>query len=504
MDRNRGGVGIKKLFVCAGLLLAAGFAAFGGPNPNLDWGQKVKQPEFDLLEAIDRGVKAAGAGVVFAAELEPSMGLLIYSLDIVQGNQMRNVVINAKTGEVVENILEEEDHSRTVATLKKIGVKEGIRSAVKAYPGTPIYGLLLARNGAPGVAVMVVDADGKVKTVIVDGTTGEASEMAVRMPAAANADAPYLGVQLADADGQGKKGCFIIEILPASPAEKAGLLPGDDVQGVNGLDVGSPDDLIRTIAVMKPGDAAALEIERGGKEKKIRATLARRSDPVSAQGGGSDVRRTMQEELAREFTDTFPEDKADLGPTGRNAYFILEPGYQMVFEGNTEGKKMVMALTVLDQTRVIDGVTCRAIEEREDKEGAALYANLNYYAISKKSGNIYYFGETLAKDGSIEWASGEKGARYGMWIPAVPTVGMRYQYENAPGVGMDRNEIVSVTKTIETPAGTFRNCLEWIETNPLEPGSEDRDWFAPGVGLIQQGEQGQFKLVKYGFVKNRK
>ena len=36
---------------------------------------------------------------------------------------------------------------------------------------------------------------------------------------------------------------------------------------------------------------------------------------------------------ADRFTDTFDIGKADLSPTGRNRYCVLEPGYQLVLEG---------------------------------------------------------------------------------------------------------------------------------------------------------------------------
>lgn len=60
---------------------------------------------------------------------------------------------------------------------------------------------------------------------------------------------------------------------------------------------------------------------------------------------------------------------------------------------------------------------------------------------------------------------------------------------------MDRAEIVSVAATVRTPAGAFRNCLEVEETTPLEPGVRDYKYYAPEVGLVQDGS---LKLVKYG------
>ena len=41
---------------------------------------------------------------------------------------------------------------------------------------------------------------------------------------------------------------------------------------------------------------------------------------------------SAQEKDGPVFTDTFIVDEKDLATTGRNPYFILEPGYQLYFE----------------------------------------------------------------------------------------------------------------------------------------------------------------------------
>jgi hypothetical protein len=55
-----------------------------------------------------------------------------------------------------------------------------------------------------------------------------------------------------------------------------------------------------------------------------------------------------------------------------------------------------------------------------------------------------------------------------------------------------------VSETVKTPAGEFKNCLKIKETTPTEPGNVGYKYYAPGVGLIQDG---QCKLVSYGKAK---
>ena len=67
--------------------------------------------------------------------------------------------------------------------------------------------------------------------------------------------------------------------------------------------------------------------------------------------------------------------------------------------------------------------------------------------------------------------------------------------EIAPGIAMDRAEIVGLNETVKTPAGEFKNVLKVLETTPLEPGVREFKYYASGVGLIQDGD---VRLVKYG------
>lgn len=201
----------------------------------------------------------------------------------------------------------------------------------------------------------------------------------------------------------------------------------------------------------------------------------------------------------RLFTDQFPEEKGELVSIGRNPYFILEPGYTLTLENPKD--KELLVITVLDQTKMVDGVETRIVEERETVDGRPKEISRNFFAIGKNTKNVYYFGEEVDdyKDGKIvghpgAWISGEKGARYGLMMPGTPLVGARHYQEIAPGVAMDRAEILSLGETFETPAGSFKNVLKVEETTPLEADKANK-LYAPGVGLLKDGG---LKLVKVG------
>jgi hypothetical protein len=198
------------------------------------------------------------------------------------------------------------------------------------------------------------------------------------------------------------------------------------------------------------------------------------------------------------WTDRFGVEPGELASTGRNPYFVLEPGYRLTLQQGDER----LVITVLDETKVVDGVETRIVEERETKKGAVIEVSRNYYAISKRTNSVYYLGEDtdIYKDGKVvkhegSWLAGVNGARFGLMMPGTPLVGGRYYEEIAPGVAMDRAQVVSVTGSMTVPAGSFTNVLRVEETTPLERGEREYKLYAPGVGLLQDES---LKLVEYG------
>lgn len=207
------------------------------------------------------------------------------------------------------------------------------------------------------------------------------------------------------------------------------------------------------------------------------------------------VRAQKQDDSS--WTADFSLDKSELTHTGRNPYFILEAGYTLVL---TDGKEQ-LTITVLDETKKVDGIETRIVEERETVNGKLTEVSKNYFAISKRTNSVYYFGEEvdIYKNNKIvshegAWLAGVNGAKFGLMMPGMPLLKARYYQEVAPGVAMDRAEIVSLSETLKTPAGEFKNCLKIEETTPLESGKEYK-LYAPGIGIIQDGS---LKLIKYG------
>ena len=52
-------------------------------------------------------------------------------------------------------------------------------------------------------------------------------------------------------------------------------------------------------------------------------------------------------------------------------------------------------------------------------------------------------------------------------------------------VAIDRAELISMSETVETPAGKFVNCLQEKDTDALDPGEVADRFYAPGIGQIK-------------------
>lgn len=201
------------------------------------------------------------------------------------------------------------------------------------------------------------------------------------------------------------------------------------------------------------------------------------------------------------FTDDFRIEDCEFETDGRNAYFSLIPGDQLVLSGEDDGEELVVQITVLQQRRTVRFTTpsgkelrvrTRVVEEREWEDDELVEVSRNYFAICDQTGDVFYFGEAVDdyEDGEIvghggAWLAGVGGAQPGILMPGRYLLGARYFQEIAPGVAMDRGENTAMGLTITTPAGTFHDCVEVIETSPLEPGSESLKRYCPGIGMVQ-------------------
>lgn len=79
------------------------------------------------------------------------------------------------------------------------------------------------------------------------------------------------------------EGSLIAGVLRDSPADEAGLKPGDILVSINGKQVVDSESMLNLIAVLKPKDKAKLGIVRNGKPVEVELLVGKRPKPVAAR-----------------------------------------------------------------------------------------------------------------------------------------------------------------------------------------------------------------------------
>lgn len=109
-------------------------------------------------------------------------------------------------------------------------------------------------------------------------------------------------------------GGLVVAVDKASPAEEAGLLPGDVILKVDGTSLEGSNDLARLIAATPPGTTIKLEVWRHGKSREVTVTVGElvaersRAEP--------ELQKTLPNRLGLVLTELTPSQRSRLGVDG--------------------------------------------------------------------------------------------------------------------------------------------------------------------------------------------
>ena len=195
-------------------------------------------------------------------------------------------------------------------------------------------------------------------------------------------------------------------------------------------------------------------------------------------------------------------------PTAPNSWFPLGIGNRWEYVGGDES----IVVEVLDETKLIEGVTCIVVNDRVEQEGEVVEDTDDWFG-QRKDGTVDYCGEISKNfelfpgdapllpelvdvDGS--WKAGRDGALAGTLFPGTPTVGQVYRQEWAPGDAEDAARVLSTSYAFGADAGldalvpqalaellcAAGDCVVTAEFTPLEPDGLERKYYAAGIGLF--------------------
>ena len=195
--------------------------------------------------------------------------------------------------------------------------------------------------------------------------------------------------------------------------------------------------------------------------------------------------------------DTFdPDYRAEINPADfthiiDNPYLSFLEGATFTYTGQTEDGTERTEIEVLNETKVVMGVTCTIVRDIVYLNNVIIEDTRDWYA-QDKEGNVWYFGEDVDnyENGVIvnndgAWEAGVDGAKPGFVMLAYPAPGLLYRQEYYKGNAEDRAEIVSIDETVTIGIGTFTQCIKIRETTPLEADVLEFKYYAPGIGVIK-------------------
>jgi hypothetical protein len=188
----------------------------------------------------------------------------------------------------------------------------------------------------------------------------------------------------------------------------------------------------------------------------------------------------------------------------QNRWFPLQIGNIRKFEGSE-----TIEIEVLAQTKLIDDVTCITVRDRVFEDDVLVEDTDDWFA-QAYNGDVWYCGEEVKDyevfqgddpalpqlvsiDGSFK--AGEDGAKAGIAFPGNPMPGAVYRQEFSVGNAEDVAEVLSTTYRYGDNAELDRfvpgelarllcdgDCVVTHEYTPLSPGSNERKYYAPGIG----------------------
>jgi Trypsin-like serine proteases, typically periplasmic, contain C-terminal PDZ domain len=160
------------------------------------------------------------------------------------------------------------------------GTRSAISGAIQTdaaiNPGNSGGALVNASGQVIGINTAIITNGGEgnigVGFSIPINTAKQVADQLIRTGRATHA---FLGVSLTDA--MGTQGALVAAVEPGSPAEQAGLRPGDRITKVNDTDVSDADTVTGMIRGFKPGDQVTLSYVRDGETETVTVTLAERT-----------------------------------------------------------------------------------------------------------------------------------------------------------------------------------------------------------------------------------
>ncbi len=159
-----------------------------------------------------------------------------------------------------------------------------IQTDAAINPGNSGGPLLNAKGEVIGINTAIIqNAQGLGFAVPINTVRDIAEELIAK----GKVDHPYLGIQMAQINPQLKEqlksaknlevdadqGVLIVDVVPNSPADRAGLQSGDVIQEIEGKAITETDEMQQAVAKTEVGEKIALGLQRDGKQVDLEVEI---------------------------------------------------------------------------------------------------------------------------------------------------------------------------------------------------------------------------------------
>ena len=188
--------------------------------------------------------------------------------------------------------------SATGRTSAQVGVADKrvsfIQTDAAINPGNSGGPLLNAKGEVIGINTAIIQHAQGIGFAI---PINAARDIAEELIAKGKVDHPFLGIQMATITPELKanlknsqqldiaedEGILIVDVVPNSPAEQAGLQAGDIIQNINERAVSESDEVQQAVSKTEVGDELPLQVKRNGKTVDLQVKVGVLPTPQTPQ-----------------------------------------------------------------------------------------------------------------------------------------------------------------------------------------------------------------------------
>ena len=201
-----------------------------------------------------------------------------------------------KVGDVVLAIGNPYDFGQTVTQgivsakgRNRVGIttfENFIQTDADINPGNSGGALVSSRGKLIGINTAIISSSGGSQGIGLAIPTNQALGVMQQIIEYGHVIRGWIGIEaqivpqdIIDATDLDESGILIVAVLNGSPADQAGIVPGDIMTRINGKPLSSPQYTINTISQVKPGARIEIELLRGWERETLIVQVAERPAP---------------------------------------------------------------------------------------------------------------------------------------------------------------------------------------------------------------------------------